>query len=643
MALAEIVKLSNYYGKNPDYVLLGGGNSSYKDEKHLYVKPSGRTLASLGEEDMVKMDLAGLCEIVGRAFEDEADLMDAINRQKAYEDYNKRPSVEAPVHAVIPYKFVMHLHPAIVNGIGCVGDGGAAAKQILQDVVVLPEMAPGHTLAQQVAQVYQTQKPKVILLENHGVFVAADDIEEIRRIYDDMMQKLFDKVQSPDFSDVNFDKERAAYVAPAVRMMLKEEAPFSIVTFVTNKTIEKYVRTEETFEEIARAFTAEHVVYLGIEALFVPWKEDIEDQYDILWREMVHYRNKHGMSPRVIAVQGLGVFVHGYSKNDVRASLKMFFDNVRVAHYAKEFGGMKPLGVETAKFISGWEIETYRKKVLSTVKESRLNEKIAIVTGSAQGFGAGIAEEMTKAGANMVIADLNGELAAAGAIRLCDLYGKDKAIAVAADVSNEESVKEMIFDTVIAYGGLDVFVNNAGIVKAGTLEEMTLNAFDLVTKVNYNAYFLGAKYASRIMKIQHRFDKGYFMDIVQVNSKSGLSGSNKNFAYAGSKFGGIGLTQSFALELIPYNIKVNAVCPGNFLEGPLWTDPEKGLFVQYLRAGKVPGAKTIEDVKRSYEAKVPMNRGCRVPDVANAIMYCIEQNYETGQAIPVTGGQNMLK
>ena len=91
-----------------------------------------------------------------------------------------------------------------------------------------------------------------------------------------------------------------------------------------------------------------------------------------------------------------------------------------------------------------------------------------------------------------------------------------------------------------------------------------------------------------------------------------------------------------------YNIKVNAVCPGNYLDGPLWSDPVRGLFVQYLEAGKVPGAKTVEDVRAFYEAKVPMNRGCLPVDVARAVMYCVEQKYETGQAIPVTGGQVML-
>ena len=208
---------------------------------------------------------------------------------------------------------------------------------------------------------------------------------------------------------------------------------------------------------------------------------------------------------------------------------------------------------------------------------------------------------------------------------------------------DEESVSAMMDAAVLAYGGLDIFVNNAGIVRAGSLEEMTKANFELVTSVNYTAYFLCAKYASIPMKIQHAYAPARMSDIIEINSKSGLAGSNKNFAYAGSKFGGIGLTQSFALELAPFGIKVNAVCPGNYLDGPLWTDPERGLFVQYLKAGKVPGAKTVEDVKKYYESKVPLGRGCLPEDIARTLFYIVEQQYETGQALPVTGGQEMLK
>ena len=269
--------------------------------------------------------------------------------------------------------------------------------------------------------------------------------------------------------------------------------------------------------------------------------------------------------------------------------------------------------------------------------QGRLAGKIIIVTGAAQGFGKGIAEELYAEGATIVIADMNQPLAETVAAEM-----GERACAIPVNVSDEESVANLVAQTVEKFGGLDIMLANAGVVRSGPLASFEKKDMEFVTAINYTGLFLCAKYAALIMEAQHEADPEAFYDIISISSKSGLEGSNKNFAYAGSKFGGIGLVQSWALELCAYNITGNAVCPGNFLDGPLWSDPVRGLFVQYLQAGKVPGAKTVEDVRRFYESKVPMNRGCLPVDVARAVMYCVEQKYETGQAIPVTGGQVML-
>ncbi len=339
----------------------------------------------------------------------------------------------------------------------------------------------------------------------------------------------------------------------------------------------------------------------------------------------------------------MGVFAIDETCSAAESVLDVFEDLIRISHYALQCGGIKFLTPEQVAFIDQWEVENYRRKIGRQASgESKLAGKIAVVTGGAQGFGAGIAEALHKLNLNVVVADINEEAGNAFLEKLNKQKSSGMALFVRTDVSDPDSVRELINSAVSHFGGLDIFISNAGVLRAGGLDEMEPDVFSKTTQINYNAYFYCAKYASEVMKLQNAEKPEYFSDIIQINSKSGLRGSNRNFAYAGGKFGGIGLTQSFALELAPFRIKVNSICPGNFYEGPLWSDPQNGLFVQYLKTGKVPGAKTIDDVKKYYEDQVPMKRGCRLEDVMKALLYIVDQEYETGQAVPVTGGQVML-
>ncbi|HOJ09777.1 MAG TPA: sorbitol-6-phosphate dehydrogenase [Clostridiales bacterium] len=254
----------------------------------------------------------------------------------------------------------------------------------------------------------------------------------------------------------------------------------------------------------------------------------------------------------------------------------------------------------------------------------RLEGQVAIVTGSAQGLGEALAKRLDKEGCRVVVADINLEKAQQVAECLTD------AIAVKVDVSSEEQVENMIGKAIEKYGKLDLFVSNAAILIAKPTVEFTAQEWKKMMEINLIGYFLCVKAAAKVM-IPNK--KG---NIIQINSKSGKKGSYKNSAYAASKFGGIGLTQSLALELAEYNIRVNAICPGNLLDSPLWVN---SLYDQYAKNQGI----TVEEVRQKYLNQVPLGRGCTYDDVANAMVFLAsnEASYMTGQAINVTGGQEM--
>jgi NAD(P)-dependent dehydrogenase (short-subunit alcohol dehydrogenase family) len=483
----------------------------------------------------------------------------------------------------------------------------------------------------------------VLLLENHGLLVGGENIARLKSTTAYVLKALEKRVRrKPDLHEATVDLERAALLAPAIRMLLWGNAPSSIVKFCANGETGRLLKSPSAFRQVS-SFSPDHLVFCKHEGLFIADQKSVEVQYQVLENALKDYQRRNKCNPLIVCVEGLGFFAHGESCKTAEIAKLAFLDAVKVGAYSESFGGPRFMTSKQIDFINNWEMETFRKKVAAgTVRAARFLGKVAVVTGAAQGFGRGIAETMAFEGGCVVVADLNAPAAHLTANEICGQWGRGTALATVTDVADDASVRTMVEQTVLAYGGIDALISNAGILRAGGLDDMDAATFELVTKVNYTAFFLCVKHVVRVMKIQHRFAPKRYFDIIQINSKSGLQGSKANFAYAGGKFGGVGLVQSFALELIEHRIKVNAICPGNFFEGPLWSDPERGLFVQYLRAKKVPGAKTVADVKKFYESKVPLGRGCSVEDVARAILYAIEQEYETGQAIPVTGGQVML-
>ena len=263
------------------------------------------------------------------------------------------------------------------------------------------------------------------------------------------------------------------------------------------------------------------------------------------------------------------------------------------------------------------------------MSEPRLSGKVALITGGAQGLGAALAERLAKEGCNVAVVDLNAAGAQELAGKLAETYGNN-CIGVGCDVTKEDDVCAAFEAAKNTFGRLDICVSNAGILISGEITEFDVAKWAKVVEVNLVGYMIVTKYAAKMMIPQGGGS------IIQINSKSGKNGSNKNSAYAASKFGGIGHTQSLALELAPHNIRVNSICPGNLLDSPLWVG---SLYEQYAKRWNM----TVEQVRQKYIDQVPMKRGCTYDDVANMMVYLSsdESTYVTGQALSVDGGQTM--
>lgn len=665
-AVEQLVKLSRFYGSDPSFVLAGGGNTSVKAGNLLYVKASGVGLATIDRNGFVTLDRGRLSEIANSDFgteveSREAKYKEAILKSRTEPEKGQRPSVESLLHHLMPGKFVVHTHATIVNALTCRAGGEKLARELFgDDILWIPFVDPGYTLGRVLKEELERYKsrggsrgPKAILMANHGLIVSGETPQEIRKHTDEIIGKLAARLgenwKTGAFGPVTKQEHPQAVinvVAPALRGLLAEGEPLKVVTFDDSEVVMSLAGSARG-KEIACGgpLNPDQIVYCYSFAMwFEPVAGETTDATVERLRAAVEaHRKASKYLPRIVLVKGVGLFAAGedYSAADTARSL--YIDTIQVMAGATRLGGISYLSKEKREFIENWEVEAYRRQIAKMgAKPGRVTGKIAVVTGAAQGFGLEIAQGFAAEGGHVALTDVNEAGAQKAAEGICAERGKGKAVGLAINVTSGESIAKCIDAVVRKYGGFDVFISNAGVLKAESVKTQSEKDFEFVTAVNYKGYFFCVQKASPVLAVQRKAKPDYTSDIIQINSKSGLQGSNKNGAYAGSKFGGIGLTQSFALELISDGVKVNSICPGNFFDGPLWSDPNHGLFVQYLRTGKVPGAKTIADVKKFYEAKVPMRRGCTTPDVMKAIFYLIEQQYETGQAVPVTGGQVML-
>ncbi|MDR3171408.1 MAG: class II aldolase/adducin family protein [Treponema sp.] len=369
MSIDELTTLSRYYGADPEYVIAGGGNTSFKDASTLYIKGSGTALADIQPQGFVRMDRQALGRIWEKTYPVDADereqavLADMMGARKPGEE-QKRPSVETLLHDLLPFAYVVHTHPALVNGLTCSRQGEGAAKALFGDEAIWIESTnPGYILSGTVKAAMEAHSMRtgknapIILLQNHGVFVSADDVESIKAIYRRIMDALRQKIKrQADFSDTVTSKGRSQEIALA----LAQQGQATTVLFRWNREIAALVKDQAAFYPVSSAFTPDHIVYAGSDPLFIKTLPDDPERIPTLIQEAVQ---AHTRMPKIVAVQELGVFGIGTGEQAAARALELFQDAIKVAVYTESFGGPEFMTQDKIDFINNWEVERYRTRV----------------------------------------------------------------------------------------------------------------------------------------------------------------------------------------------------------------------------------------------------------------------------------------
>ncbi|MDR0709190.1 MAG: class II aldolase/adducin family protein [Spirochaetaceae bacterium] len=374
MGLTELTEISRFYGSAPGYVIAGGGNTSFKDRDTLYIKGSGTSLNTNEPEGFVKMDRGKLALIWEKNYgenpeeRERAVLADMMAARRPGEE-NKRPSVETLLHDILPFEYVVHTHPSLVNGLCCSKNGEAKAADFFgDDAIWIPSCNPGYVLCALVKtslDAYRSRTGKeaaLIFLQNHGVFVGADSTDGIKAIYGRIMGVLEKHIkEKPDFSGKVTEYANSAEIAA---LLARLAGGNSVAVFERNNEFARLAEDASSFYPVSSALTPDHIVYSGSDPLFIG-AADLSSASgpETLWKG---HLEKIGRVPKIAAVQGLGVFGIGDSEKAARLALSLFTDTARVSKYADSFGGALFMTRDKIDFINNWEVERYRSKIAAS-------------------------------------------------------------------------------------------------------------------------------------------------------------------------------------------------------------------------------------------------------------------------------------
>lgn len=661
-----LVYTTRLIGADPTLVLWGGGNSSLKavcadhtgrETRVLWIKGSGSDMRTATPQNFTALRLDELLPLLGRDHMTDEDMV-AYQIRCMLQPGQPNPSVETLLHAFIPAPHIYHTHADAICALLDVPDSRSILEEVYGERIgMVPYRRPGFDLAKLVSHVVHEQRDiEALFLDKHGLVTWGESAEEA---YVKTVQAVH---KAEKFATTK--KTQNSWTAPpqgaglprhrhrdsAVRFALALRKTISarerkVLIYDDSPEVLAFLNAPDA-KEIAEVgpFTPDHILHTKAKPLFIEWPHAISldginavvekavESYRVNYLQVFEQYKTPGIRmldpyPRVILIPGIGMFISGKDRRACRIAHELYLHTMSVGQTCSSIARYTGLSSREQCEFEYWPLELYKLTLLPPEKE--MSRRIVLITGAAGAIGRAIAARLVAAGASVILTDVNAEMLQRLSEDLNQKSGEQNTVAIPLDVSRESSVMDGFQKAILAYGGLDVVVSNAGIARTGAVENLSLQDWDASLSVNATGHFLICREAMRAFRRQSLGG-----NIVVVATKNIVAPGKDFGAYSASKAAQAQLARVLAIEGGDDGVRVNMVNPDAVIEG-------SGLWSQEVREARAAAyGIPVEKLEHYYAMRNLLKTKITGQDVAEAVLFLASDRSSktTGTMIAVDGG-----
>ena len=664
--LELLIYASRLIGAETTLVVWGGGNTSVKRQERdhrgrptrvLRVKGSGSDLKSIQRKDFPGVRMDDVLALLERQDMGDQEMVDYL-AHALQEPASPRPSIETLLHGFLPADAVIHTHADAVVSLTNNDRSREVLREVYGDeVIALPYRRPGFLISREVAQAFAAHpRARAILLEKHGTICWGATVKEAYLATLELISRAEEAIARRARGRARFGgvalpsppaevrRDVALAVAPHLRGLVGRDRR-QIVCFDDTPDVLEFAASREA-EALCRIgpATPDHTIFTKRLPCFAPVADPgdpdavragVAAAVERFVAEYTAYFQAHDTGgaaltdpfPRVVVVGGLGLFTTGKDRRTAGIVNDIYHHTISVLGAATSFGRYVSLSARDAFDVEYWPLELYKLSLAPPEKE--LARRVALVTGGASGIGRAAAQRLAAEGAHVLVTDLDAAGARKVAEEIVGAQGTGRATGLGLDVTSESSVRAAFEAAVLAYGGVDIVISNAGTAHSAPVDRMALADWERSFAVNATGHFLVAREGMRVLKAQ-----GLGGAFVFVATKNVMSPGKDFSAYSAAKAAEAQLAKVLALEGGPHGIRSNIVNPDAvFRDSKLWSEDVRR---ERARAQGIP----VDDLEDFYRKRNILARPILPEDVAEAVLFLASDRSAktTGCTLTVDGG-----